>query len=257
MKKRKLVIITDCVDVASNEIRANIQNFLKEEIDIEPIVPVYPFSLINASFILRLLADVYGPRTIFYIVVNPIKGQPERIAGKTKKKDIYFIGRNTGVFSWLIQDFGCEELYEIREKSFVPFGGKFIYPKYISKIINNEFKDESFLSMAYSKLRRIQLKRGMVIHIDNFGLLKIYEKLNLFKDMGLKEGDKVDIIVKGQNKSKAVYRKRMMDENDGKLVIYPGSSLGGLPEIGRVRMTDAPKKLKLKIGDIVEFKKSK
>jgi hypothetical protein len=55
-----LVIITDCIDVAFNEIRANILNHLgKSEVKIEPLVCVPPFSLINATFVLRLLAEVY------------------------------------------------------------------------------------------------------------------------------------------------------------------------------------------------------
>lgn len=109
-----IVPISDCTDVAKNEIRSQLYCFLKEfkcelsKILIEPIAPVAELSIINASFIIRLLAEDYPPPLILYAVIHPLKEQPERIVGLLKKKNIIFIGRNTGVFGWLVKDCpGC------------------------------------------------------------------------------------------------------------------------------------------------------
>ncbi len=71
--KKRIVVITDCTDIAYNEIRGTILSNIKDEdnIIIEPVVSVKPFSIINGNFILRLIADVYPDGTIFSIILNP------------------------------------------------------------------------------------------------------------------------------------------------------------------------------------------
>jgi len=254
-KIKSIVIITDCVDVAANEIIAQLKRLIKRKDLIEPVVPVAPLSLINTSFIIRLMAELYED-AIFYVVVNPIKEEPERIIGRTKKRNIIFVGRNTGVFSWLVDDLGLKELYEIPYKEFVPFGGKYIYPFWIAKIIKSKkLSDLKIKKLPFNRLRRLEIPEGTVVHIDNFGLAKIKMDPKIFEKMGLKEGDLVDIYVNGRKLVTAVYRKRMMSEEDGRWVVYPGSSLGGLPEIGRVRCLGSAQELGIKIGDLVEFRK--
>ena len=56
--KKRIVFITDCVDVAYNELRWVILSNIKDkEIEIEPVVPVDPMSIINGNFILRLIFE--------------------------------------------------------------------------------------------------------------------------------------------------------------------------------------------------------
>ncbi len=102
--KKRIVIITDCVDMAYNELRGVI---LKEiaisncvfDVEIEPVIPVEPFSIVGGNFLLRLMAEAYPPETIFSVILNLIKYRPERIFGRTSQKNFLFIGANTGVFS--------------------------------------------------------------------------------------------------------------------------------------------------------------
>lgn len=64
--KKRIVIITDCTDIAYNELRGVIlDNVKSEEIIIEPVVPVAPFSIINGNFVLRLMAENYPEGTFF------------------------------------------------------------------------------------------------------------------------------------------------------------------------------------------------
>jgi S-adenosylmethionine hydrolase len=252
MSKRRLVIITDCSDIASNELRgvilkAFLENNFTEDIDIEPMVFIKPFSIINGAFVLRLMAESYPPETIFLIILNPMKERPERIIGKTSKSNFIFAGANTGVFSWFLKDFGIEKLYELHDPGFLPFGGKNVFVPSVVKFILNKSFEEIATPFDVIKLANLNLEDGTIVHIDNFGLIKFLGKIPESK-----EGDKFKIKI-GINEFDAIYAKRMMNYETGDWVIYPGSSLG-LPEIGIVRDNGA-QKLGVNIGDKVIFYK--
>lgn len=135
--KRKVVIITDCTDVAYLEIRGAIySNAVSEDFEIEPVVRVDNFNIVNVSFLVRLIADIYPDGTLINVVVHPSKFRGERIAGITEKKRIIFEGTNTGAFGWLIKDFGCMEVYELYDPGFVPFGGKYIHAPTVGHILS-------------------------------------------------------------------------------------------------------------------------
>jgi len=246
--KKRIVFITDCIDVAYNELRGVIlDNIKSDEIIIEPVVPVAPFSIINGNFVLRLMADAYPEGTIFSVILNPSKERPARLIGKTKKKGIYFMGANTGVFTWFFRDFGIEELYELNDPGFFPFGGKYVHAPAVAQIVMGKPLKNMGHPFDIEKVVKIDTPGGAIIHIDNFGLMKFVGKLD-----GLNEGDKLEVIV-NERTLRAVYAKRMMSRETGEWVIYPGSSFG-LPELGKVRENGA-KELNAKIGDIITFKK--
>jgi len=246
--KKRIVFITDCADVAYNELRGVIlDNIKSDEIIIEPVVSVMPFSIINGNFVLRLMAEAYPEGTIFSIILNPSRERPARLIGKTKKKGIYFMGANTGVFTWLFKDFGVEELFELNDPGFFPFGGKYVHAPAVAQIAMGKRLKEMGHQFNIEKVVKIDTPTGTIIHIDNFGLMKFIGELT-----GLNEGDKLEVNINGKI-LKAVYAERMMSQETGEWVIYPGSSLG-LPELGKVRENGA-KELNAKVGDIITFKK--
>jgi len=246
--RKRIVFITDCTDVAYNELRGVILDYLKnDEIIVEPVVPVAPFSIINGNFVLRLMAEAYPEGTIFSIILNPSKERPARLIGQTKKKGIYFMGANTGVFTWLFRDFGVEELYELNDPGFFPFGGKYVHAPAVAQIATGKPLKDMGRPFDIEKIIKIDIAGGTIVHIDNFGLMKFTGEL-----AGLNEGDKLEINV-NEKTLKAVYAKRMMSRETGEWVIYPGSSFG-LPEFGKVRENGA-RELNIKIGDIITFKK--
>jgi len=129
--KKRIVFITDCIDVAYSELRGVVLSQLEKlsrnhDVCVEPLVPVIPYSLLNGSFILRLMADSYPEGTIFSVIVNPLQERPARLLGRTSTKNFYFLGANTGIFNWFLNDFGIEEIYEIHDPGFFPFGGKYV-----------------------------------------------------------------------------------------------------------------------------------
>ncbi len=246
--KKRIVIITDCIDAAYNELRGVIlDNIKSEEIVVEPVVPVIPFSIINGNFVLRLMADAYPEGTIFSIILNPSKERPARLIGKTKKKNFYFMGANTGVFTWFFRDFGINELYELNDPGFFPFGGKYVHAPAVTQMAMGKPLNEMGHPFDVEKVIKLNILEGTIVHIDNFGLMKFTSDL-----IDLKEGDQLNVSVNGKT-LQAVYSKRMMNRETGEWVIYPGSSFD-LPELGKVRENGA-KELNIEIGDIITLKK--
>ncbi len=247
--KKQIVFITDCADIAYNELRGVILSHIGDkEIAIEPVVKVAPFSIINGNFVLRLMAENYPANTVFSIILNPSKERPARLIGKTKKKNFYFMGANTGVFTWFLRDFGVEELYELKDPGFFAFGGKYVHAPAVAEIAMGKPLREMGNPFDLEKLTKIDTPPGMVVHVDNFGLIKFVGDLT-----GLNEGDELKVNAGGKI-LKALYSKRMMSQDTGKWVVYPGSSLN-LPELGKVRENGA-KELNTKIGDIITFEKT-
>lgn len=247
--KRKVVVLTDCVDVAWQEIRGSIYSNCNDyDVQIEPVVPVDSYSIVNVNFLVKLMAEIYPEGTIICVIVNPLKLRTERIVGKTKKKNIIFEGTNTGAFSWLIEDFGCEELYELHDPGFVPFGGKYVHAPAVGKIASGIELKELGHPFEVDKIRHIKMETGTVMHIDNFGNLKLFHKF----EEEPQNGDRYIIKFNGQE-LKLVYNKRMMEKDDGEIIIYPGSSFG-YTEVGIVR-DHFSSKYNIKNGDIVEIKK--
>jgi S-adenosylmethionine hydrolase len=248
--KKRIVFITDCVDIAYNELRGTVLSQIYKacsgiDLEIEPVVSVKPFSLINGSFVLRLMAEAYPEDTIFSVVLNPVKERPARLIGKTKVKKFYFLGANTGVFDWFLKDFGLEELYEIHDPGFVPFGGKYVHAPAATHIASGGLLSLIGSKFDSSNLAKLDVPDGSILHVDNFGLMKFKGVLPQ-----INEGDKLVIEVAGKSFS-AVYVKRMMSRETGEWVVYPGSSLG-LPELGKVRQNGALE-INATVGDVIKI----
>lgn len=247
--KRKVVVITDCIDVAWQEIRGSIYSNCNDyDVQIEPVVPCDSYSIENVNFLVKLIAEIYPEGTIICVIVNPLKLRTERIVGKTKRKNIIFEGTNTGAFGWLVEDFGCSELYELFDPGFVPFGGKYVHAPAVGKIASGIEISKLGNPFDLNKLRHIEHKEGMIMHVDNFGNLKLYHK---FTD-NPHDGDIYNVKI-GNHKFNMIYNTRMMERNDGDLIIYPGSSFG-FTEIGIVRGNFA-KQFDIKNGEIVNISK--
>lgn len=244
--KKTIVVITDCFDIAYSEIRATIFKHSNDEVNIEPVVAVKPFSIINGNFALRLMAEAYPPGTIFSVILNPMQVRPERLIGRTKKGDILFMGANTGVFTWLFRDFGISELYEYTDPGFISFGGKFVHAPAVAKIAMGAKLSDLGATFPHENILNLDIKEGTIVHVDNMGLMKFTGILNA------NDGDIFKVSV-NKRVFEAVYAERMMSKPDGTWVIYHGSSLG-LPELGKVRQNGA-ELLNVKEGDQITYEK--
>jgi S-adenosylmethionine hydrolase len=247
-----LIIVSDCTDAAYAELCCTLfeqARMAGTELQIAPLVPVFPLSVLHSAFLIRLLADSAPPGSIIFAVVNPVRKECSRIVGRTSHKRLTFIGRDTGQFSWLLRDFGCEEVIEL-EQSYVPFGGKNFYPKVIGNILKGAPLAELGVRRLSTSIEELSIPSGSIVHIDNFGILKIKENEGWENRLGLREGSHVTVNSTAGDRFEAIFTHRLMSLDDGQWVIFRGSSLFGLPEIGRVR-TNGAASLKCGIGDRV------
>lgn len=255
--RNRIVIVSDCTDVAFSEIRLLILHYLDKyntDAKIEPIVSVIPFSLIQASFLIRLIASYPIHNFIIFSVVNPIEAEPDRIIGITNSGGITFVGRDNGQFSWLTNDLGCKKVYELNKKEFVPFGGKNVYPEIIAKFLSGDKISEFSVERKSPYVNQLHIPEGTIVHIDNFGLMKLKYSVEWLKELDLMEGDNIKVYLNGEYKVTATFCYRIMSYPDRTWTLYQGSSLYGLPEIGLVREHGASV-IGAKIEDIISVVK--
>lgn len=249
---KHVVVITDCKDVAFCEIRRQIlkecQKLGNSYTEVEPLVPAEEFSILNGAFLTRLMAEHYQEDTLFMLILNPSQQRPKRIFGKLSN-GLYFEGADTGTLNWLFKDFGIESLYEIKESKFYPFGGKYVHSPTVAKIVSGIPFEQYGKRMNPEELCQLSIPEGSVVHIDNFGLMKIKSDFPNYPD-----GTEIQIMKNQENCTRALISERMMNLETGTWALYPGSSLG-LPELGKVRCKGGAEELNVKIGDIISWKK--
>ncbi|MCB1181164.1 MAG: SAM-dependent chlorinase/fluorinase [Chlamydiia bacterium] len=258
-KINKIVVFTDCYDIAYNEIYVVLSNALKEngvlDVTLDPPVAIKPFSIVNASFSIRLLADHYPCGTLFLVIMNATSKNPARIFGKTKH-GITFVGNNSGYFGWLIEDFGLEFLYEnqiCRSKDGRSFGGKYVQVPTAAKLVAGAVPQALGLKRESSFLYRYPIAEGTVVHCDNFGLMKIKAP----PPKGIKDQQKLKILINGRASVEGLFSKNLKTSADGTWVVFQGSSLGGLPELGKVRSKHSADALGVQEGDQVTWEEVK
>lgn len=250
-EKKYVVIITDCKDVAYNEMKWTIMRECSkmgyDNVEIE-LVAIDEFSIINAAFLIRLIAEHCLPGTVLSLVINPQKNRSSRIYGKLPNGIMYF-GANTGALTWLLEDFDIQEIYEIYDPGFVSFGGKYVHAPNVAKLVAGVPFEEFGKKFSKELLTELDIKDGTIVHIDNFGLMKIKGKTPLFK-----EGEKLHIFKNDEYMLDATFAKRMMSLNDREWVLYSGSSLDSLPELGAVRFKEGFREIDAHIGDVIRWK---
>lgn len=251
---RHLVIVTDCVDIAANELRAQLLSAAGNEpsFAVEPFVPVLPaFSIVNGNFALRLIADGYPDGTVFMVTLSPEKERPSSIVGRCAERDLTFLGRNTGVFDWITRDFGCRELYTLDHwydasaADYRAFPGKYVTAPLAAQIAGGAPLAEVGKPADPELIRRPEIAPGTIVHIDNFGLMKFAGE-----DWDLEPGQRYEVTL-NDRRIEAVCGHRMMSFDDGEWVLYRGSSLS-LMELGRTRRTGAFD-IGAQVGDVLEI----
>ncbi len=253
MSKKYLVNITDCIDIAAHELYAVLLRETEhiEDVVVPPIVPIRPeFSVINTNFAVRLMADSYPENSVLMTTINAEKTRPMNVIGRTADRNIVFIGRNMGSFDWLTRDFGCSELYDLtahNNAGFISFAGKYTTAKLAAAAARNVPLSELGEPINPEKIVRMDLQKGTIVHIDNFGMMKFTGE---FESASL--GDRFEVSISGHS-FEAIYNPRMMSEETGAWVFFPGSSFG-LFELGQVRSLGAHE-LGAKVGDVISWKK--
>jgi len=262
---KNIVIITDCRDVAVEQIKAKLIALTMDTCNFH-VVLVDPFQVRSGAFLAKLISEEisHGQETMFLAIVNPVREKPRRLFGKLKN-GTWFVGADTGIFTLLMEQFGIVEIFENKIKEHFPFGGLHVHTVTAGKLLSGENPDELGVQIDSNGIKKVNLHLGEVVHIDNFGLIKIWNRAS---DLNFSESEAVIVNISGSNKkNKAIFSNRMMSFDDGTLIVYPGSSLldkskahdreafrtSGLLEIGLVRMTDTAGRLGIKLHDVIEI----
>jgi S-adenosylmethionine hydrolase len=260
--KKRILVVTDCTDIAANELHAvltaELNRLQAHDVIVEPIVKVREFSVLNASFAARLLADTYAPEGLTILaVVNPFDtsdAKRARIAGRLQN-GIQFVGANTGIFSWLINDFGIGEVCEIdntglKGEEFISFGGKYFHAPAAARLAaSGNLEDIKIADFHQKDLLQLSYAPGTVLHVDNFGVAKLFFKADELK---ARHGDRIRLAKNGSTIGIATFCHSMKEMPDKSLVLYKGSSFG-LLEAAFVRQIGSAHQLGVDIGDVVEF----
>lgn len=251
--KKYLVNVTDCVDIAASELWAVLSREVEEMTDVvvPPITPISPeFSVINTNFAVRLMADSYPENSVLMTTINAEKVRPMNVVGRTKDRNIVFIGRNMGSFDWLTRDFGCEELYDLTKYNvgeFVSFAGKYVTAKVAAAAARGVPLSELGEKIDPSSIVRLDLEPNTIVHIDNFGMMKFTGGVE-----STEPGTRYEVTI-GSCKIEATYEPRLMNLETGAWAIFPGSSFG-LLELGQARQLGG-RSLDIQVGDKIIFKK--
>jgi len=277
---RTLQIITDITDASYNEMYAIIRSISERlsetPINIAPFTHVREYSITHGAFLTRLMAKNYINPVVLYTNVSPHPTHNTDVIGRTKEKDIIFLGANTGVFDWLVKDYGLAELVQITKRKPFIVDGECIYlpgekpPKNFDKRFSNKSEHLTFaahtilgsiasavtLGMDFKLfgeerdrnfIVRHKIKKGEVVHIDNFGNAKVYGSISA------KEGQRLLVLKDDKKVAQGVYiTGRMMSQPTGSYAIYPSTSLTNMVDIALIR-GDACKSLALNIGDVLAF----
>jgi S-adenosylmethionine hydrolase len=230
---------------------------------------ISPYSIIEASYILKTTYQHFPKGTIFIIVVDPgVGGSREIIAIKTNS-NYFFIGPNNGIFSNVFEISEILECISIQNEEYfnqpvsATFHGRDIMAPigaYITKYQNFPLSDLgpnfNFNDLIKNKIsneidsenRRIV---GSIQYIDSFGngITTIKMVGNKLEDLNLtlEDGLKINLIIK-KNKYEAIFTTHFSGVNVNTLLFLVGST--GFLEIS-INQGNASKKLGFKSGDLI------
>lgn len=249
MSTKKVIVITDCIDVAYTEMKVIIEKECRkswiENVDFS-LVPVSEFSILNAAFLTRLLAEQCEKWTVISVVINPQKHRSSRIYWEFSN-GVLFFWANTWALTRAIRDLWVKRLYEIHDPGFITFGWKFVHAPNIARILSDYSFDDFWKPFDVDNLWKLDLVKGMVVHIDNFWLMKIY-----WEKISYDEWQKFRIYKNWEYILDAKFANRMMCLDDNEWSLYSWSSLD-FPELWSVRNKYWYKEINAKIWDIITW----
>lgn len=250
---RSIISCSDWTDVAQAEVEIAALKFAQEDTRFIS-VPVTPFSSLNCAFNVRLVAESLTCDTVIMASADPrAPGVPrEPIAIQFNHHDLYLVCPNIGIASLLMEKYEPVAAVKLTydEWAVSVFNGRDIYAPVAGRISSGcpmmELGEEFPLTSIY----RLPLERGTVLHVDNYGNVKLYISDDLSKV--------TCVMVNGQELRVARNHRLKSGElvSTGELVATNGSSFG-LVEL-QIKAecegaSSASEVLGLTVGDVVNF----
>ncbi len=232
--------------------------FAENGVQPPPIVKaddVYTFSRINAAYSLLQTTRRVPEGTIFVAVIDPGVGtEREPVLIETEKQHT-FIGPNNGIFGPVIDLEEVKDVYRLEEKYFADmyikrskeksttFDGRDMFsPAAVLKACGKNVLDFA-TKFDPEKLKKVQFKRGQILHVDKFGNMKI--------NVTIPEKAQALLLEAGEERLRIPVVKTFGCVQPGELLAYTGSS-SALLEIA-VREGNAARRLGYKVEECLSL----
>jgi S-adenosylmethionine hydrolase len=225
---------------------------------------ITPYSILEASYVLKATHKYFPQNTIFIIVVDPGVGSDREIIGIRTANNQFFIGPNNGVFSFLNTK-NIEECIELTNDKYFnkpvskTFHGRDIMAPmgaYLSKNIplnnlgkifdtTNLIKVESPISIEKKEIK------CTVQYIDNFGncITNLFLHDSTYNGKELVDGQK--LILSFKNKEyQGIFTSHFNRVSENSLIFIKGST--SYLEIS-INRGNAANLIGFKVGDIIRI----
>lgn len=215
-------------------------------------VSVVPFSSLNCAFHVRLMADALSSDAVIMASADPrAPGIPrEPIVIYFDQPNMYLICPNIGVSTLMLERYtptkAIRLTYDEWESSI--FNGRDIYAPTAGRILSGALLEDLGEQFPLSSLYHLEINHGTVLHIDNYGNVKLYAYDDLTN---------VDYVIVNGNQFSVVSNFKLRSGEtvpEGELVATNGSSFG-LVEIQAkadgIGAKGAAEILGISVGDLV------
>jgi S-adenosylmethionine hydrolase len=228
---------------------------------------ISPFSIIEASYILKTTYKLFPKKTVFIIVVDPGVGSEREILVIKTNSDFYFIGPNNGIFPNLFKSSEISDCINIQNEEYfnqpvsLTFHGRDIMAPVGAQI--TKFKDFNLNKFGshfdYKNLIKLQVSykidlekrliKSSIQYIDSFGngITTITMIKNKIKDseLTLQNGSKISLVI-NKKKYEGIYCSHFSGVKAESILFLTGST--GFLEIS-VNQGNASKRMDFKVGD--------
>lgn len=248
-----IAITTDFGDhFASSQLRAvlaylNFQGQVIENHDVSH------FSISEGAFQILTLSRFTPKGTIHLGVIDPGVGSRRR-GVIIQTKNFFFVGPDNGLLFPAAQKDGILKVYEINDKEVNDeatntFHGRDIFIR-VAAYLGNGQKPEDFKSKAidWQSLVKLKFEDGQVLHVDDYGNLKINWNGKI------KIGSVLNVLTKDKRHFAVPVVKTFSEVESGQPLALLGSS--GTLELA-VNLANAAKIFDIKLGDVLEIKENK
>jgi len=228
---------------------------------------ISPFSIIEASYMIKSIYKFFPDGTIFVLVIDPGVGSNREILALKSKSNFYFIGPNNGLFSIILKEKGIRECVEIKNDKFFnqpvssTFHGRDIMAPvaaHLSKGVSlNELGPYYDLNNIIKNPLKFQVNKDIkeikatVLYIDTFGniTLNIPIKSNYIKGTSIPIvlGNRIELKFESEV-YEGIISPHFSNAPKGTLIFLTGSS--GFLEISK-NQDSASLDIGCKVGDLI------
>ena len=217
-------------------------------------VSVVPFSSLNCAFHVRLMAEALSSDAVIMASADPrAPGIPrEPIVIYFEQPNMYLVCPNIGISTLMLERYIPTKVIRLTFDDWESsvFNGRDIYAPTAGKIMAGALLEDLGEQFPLSSLYSLKVNHGTVLHIDNYGNVKLYA----YEDL-----TNVDYVIVNGRQFPAVSNFKLSSGDsvpEGELVVTNGSSFG-LVEIqakaGGIGAAGAAELLGINVGDLVDI----